>query len=183
MSGYAAFLRGMNVGGHRISSAQLCACFERLGFRDVGSFRASGNVIFATPADPEPPIEMTARIEAGLEASLGYEVPVFLRTASEVRAIAVSQPFPQPLIAASQGKLQVAMLSAQPSPRARQEVLALSSDEDRLAFGDRELFWLPSGGILDSVLDFNKALAKLLGPATTRTKNTVDQVAAKYFSE
>jgi uncharacterized protein (DUF1697 family) len=182
MSGYAAFLRGMNVGGHRISSAELRACFEVLGFRDVSSFRASGNVIFATPADPEPPTEMTARIEAGLEASLGYEVPVFLRTASEVRAIAASQPFPQPLIVASQGKLQVAMLSAQPSPQARQEVLALASDEDRLAFGDRELYWLPSGGILDSVLDFNKGVAKLLGPVTTRTKNTVEQVAAKYFA-
>jgi hypothetical protein len=83
---------------------------------------------------------------------------------------------------ASQGKLQVAMLSAQPSPQARQEVLALASDEDRLAFGDRELYWLPSGGILDSVLDFNKGVAKLLGPVTTRTKNTVEQVAAKYFA-
>jgi uncharacterized protein (DUF1697 family) len=183
MSRYAAFLRGMNVGGHRISSGDLRARFEDLGFGDVSTFRASGNVIFAACADLEPPAEVAARIEDGLEASLGYAVPIFLRTASEVRAIAAHQPFPEPLIAASQGKLQVAMLSAQPAAQAQEEVLALASDEDRLAFGDRELYWLPSGGILDSVLDFNKAIGKLLGPITTRTKNTVEQVAAKYFAE
>ena len=47
MSEYAAFLRGMNVGGHRISNGELGRCFEELGFRDIGTFRASGNVIFA----------------------------------------------------------------------------------------------------------------------------------------
>jgi hypothetical protein len=63
----------------------------------------------------------------------------------------------------------------------RKEVLALASDEDRLAFSDRELYWLPSGGILDSALDF-KVIGKLLGPMTTRTKGTVEQLAAKYFA-
>lgn len=58
----------------------------------------------------------------------------------------------------------------------------MTSNEDRLAFGDRELYWLPSGGILDSELDF-KVIGKLLGVMTTRTKNTVEQVAAKYFAE
>jgi uncharacterized protein (DUF1697 family) len=178
MSGYAAFLRGMNVGGHRISNAELCARFEELGFSEVSTFRASGNVVFA---DDEPPAETTARIEAGLATALGYEVPVFLRTAKEVQKIAAHEPFAQPLVAASKGKLQVMMLATQPTARARKEVLALASDEDRLAFGERELYWLSSGGILDSALDF-KALGKPLGPMTTRTKNTVEQVAAKYFA-
>jgi uncharacterized protein (DUF1697 family) len=187
MSEYAAFLRGMNVGGHRISNGELGRCFEELGFRDVGTFRASGNVIFAADAatadlDPSdtPLVEMTARIEAGLEASLGYAVPVFLRTASEVRQIAAHQPFLTPTIEASKGKPQVVMLSAKPAAQARKAVLALASEEDDLAFGDRELHWLPSGGILDSALDF-KLIGQLLGPMTTRTKGTIEQVAAKYF--
>jgi uncharacterized protein (DUF1697 family) len=178
MSEYAAFLRGMNVGGHRISNGELGGCFEELGFRDIGTFRASGNVIFTAAVEPED--ELTARIEAGLQASLGYAVPVFLRTASEVRAIAAHQPFRTPTIEASKGKAQVAMLSAKPAAKARKEVLALASDEDWLAFGDRELHWLPSGGILDSALDF-KLIGQLLGPMTTRTKGTIEQVAAKYF--
>jgi uncharacterized protein (DUF1697 family) len=180
MSQYAAFLRGINVGGHRISSGELRACFEGLGFCDVSTFRASGNVIFTSTGKSST--KMTTRIEEGLAAALGYDVPVFLRAASEVRAIAAHQPFAHSLIEASKGKLQVAMLSEPPAARARKEVLALASDEDRLAFGDRQLYWLPSGGILESTLDF-KVIGKLLGPMTTRTKNTVNQVAAKHFGD
>jgi uncharacterized protein (DUF1697 family) len=180
MSGYAAFLRGINVGGHRISSGELRARFQELGFRDVSTFRASGNVVFA--ADAAPRTEMTARIEERLATSLGYEVPVFLRTASEVLAIAAQRPFARPLIAASTGKLQVAMLAAKPEARARNEVLTMATDEDRLAFGARELHWLPSAGIMDSALDF-KVIERLLGPVTVRTRGTVDQVAAKHFAD
>jgi uncharacterized protein (DUF1697 family) len=180
MPRYAAFLRGMNVGGHRITSGELRARFAELGFRDVGTFRASGNVIFVAHA--EPLREMAVRIEEGLAVSLGYGVPVFLRTASEVRAIAAHEPFAQPLLAASRGKPQVALLSARPAAQARKVVLALSTDEDRLAFGDAELHWLPSGGILESALDFN-LIGKVLGPITMRTKGTVEQVAAKYFAD
>jgi uncharacterized protein (DUF1697 family) len=181
MSEYAAFLRGMNVGGHRIKNDELSATFSAMGFTGVSTFRASGNVIFAAAAAPEPSTEMVARIEAELAAALGYAVPVFLRTATEVRAIAAHQPFAQSLIEASKGKLQVAMLSTRPPAQARKEVLALATEEDRLALGDCELYWLPSGPILDSGLDF-KVIGKLLGPMTTRTKGTVEQVAAKYFT-
>ncbi len=61
-------------------------------------------------------------------------------------------------------------------------MLALADEEDQLAFGERELHWLPSGGILDSALDF-KAIGRLLGPTTTRTKGTIDQLTAKYFAD
>jgi uncharacterized protein (DUF1697 family) len=180
MPRYAAFLRGINVGGHRITSDELRARFAELGFSDVDSFRASGNVIFVAPA--EPLSRISACIEEGLAVSLGYGVPVFLRTASEVRAIAAQEPFAEPLIAASRGKPQVALLSARPGAKARKQVLALATDADLLAFGDAELHWLPSGGILESALDF-KLIGEVLGPTTMRTKGTVEQVAAKYFAD
>jgi uncharacterized protein (DUF1697 family) len=181
MSNYAAFLRGINLGSRRrVSSAQLLSLFERLGFRDVAAFRTSGNVIFA--AGREPLAKLTDRIEKGLAESLGYEVAIFLRTASEIQALADDQPFTRTLIEASKGKLQVVMLSAKPAARVRREVLALATDEDRLAFGDRELYWLPSGGTRDSGLNL-KAIEKLLGSTTMRTKGTIDQMAAKYFAD
>jgi uncharacterized protein (DUF1697 family) len=180
MSRYAAFLRGMNVGGHRVKNDELRSRFEAMGFRDVSTFRASGNVVFT--AEYEPLAEMTVRIEVGLAESLGYEVPTFLRADSEVRAIAALEPFAPAQVNASAGKLQVAMLSTQPVARTRSDVLALSTDQDRLAFGERELYWLPSGGILDSALDL-KAIGALLGPMTTRTKNTVEQIAGKHFAD
>jgi uncharacterized protein (DUF1697 family) len=180
MPAYAAFLRGMNVGGHRITNDELRTRFQELGLDEVRTFRASGNVVFAAAAE-EPEAELGARIEAGLAAALGYEVPVFLRSASEMRTIAAHRPFAEQPIEASKGKPQVVMLTARPAARAQKEVLALADAEDRLAFGERELHWLPSGGILDSELDF-KAIGRLLGTLTTRTKGTIDQLAAKYFA-
>ena len=43
MPRYAAFLRGINVGGHRVKNTELRALFEAMGFADVHTFRASGN--------------------------------------------------------------------------------------------------------------------------------------------
>jgi uncharacterized protein (DUF1697 family) len=177
---YAAFLRGINLGRRRrVSGAELRSLFAELGFSDVGTFRTSGNVAFG--ANRESSSELTTRIEDGLARSLGYEVAVFLRTAGEIRAIAAHEPFAPPLVEASKGKLQVALLSAKPPARTRKEVLALATDEDRLALGGRELYWLPSGGTADSALDL-VAIEKLLGATTMRTKGTLDQLAAKYFS-
>jgi uncharacterized protein (DUF1697 family) len=177
---YAAFLRGINVGGnHLIGSAELCAIFEGLRLTEVATFRASGNVVFAAPE--EVPAEMTERIERRLAAALGYEVSTFLRTAGEIRGIAAHEPFPPEVVAASGGKLQIVFLRTPPPPDAREEVLALAGAEDRLAFGGRELHWLPSGGMSDSALDL-KRIERLLGPTTIRTAGTVGLIAAKHFA-
>jgi uncharacterized protein (DUF1697 family) len=175
---YAAFLRGINVSNRRAKSAHLCAPLEGLGFEDVETFRASGNVVFS--ASGEPVAKLTARIETALEASLGYDVAVFLRSAKEVRDIAGHEPFPAKWIDASAGKLQVSMLLKLPPAKQRQAVLALATDEDRLAFGARELYWLPSGGMSESELDL-KEIDRLVGVATRRTMGTIEQMAAKYF--
>jgi uncharacterized protein (DUF1697 family) len=172
---YAAFLRGVNVGrNHRVSSAELKSMFEELGADDVATFRSSGNVVFEAPRD------MARNIEQHLEKTLGYEVAIFLRTEKELKQIAAHRPFPAKEVEASKGKLQVSMLGKKPTAAVRKKALALATDQDRLAFGERELYWLPSGGTLESKLD-RKALDKLLGATTMRTKGTVDLLAEKYF--
>jgi uncharacterized protein (DUF1697 family) len=166
----------VNVGrNHRVSGAELKSLFEELGVEDVATFRTSGNVVFEAPRD------MARAIEKHLEASLGYEVAIFLRTEKELMAIAAEQPFPSKQVDASKGKLQVSMLSKAPPAATRKKVLALATDQDPLVFGKRELYWLPSGGTLESELDRN-AIDKLLGATTMRTKGTVEQLAAKFFS-
>jgi uncharacterized protein (DUF1697 family) len=172
---YAAFLRGVNVGkNHRVSSAELKGLFEELGADDVATFRTSGNVVFEAPRDMGP------RIEQRLEEALGYRVAVYLRTASELKEIVAAKPFPAKDVEAAKGKLQVSMLESRPTAATRKKVLALATDEDRLAFGKRELFWLPSGGTQNAELD-RKAIDELLGPTTMRTKGTVELLAEKFF--
>jgi uncharacterized protein (DUF1697 family) len=178
---YAAFLRGINLGRRRrVSGEQLRSQFRELGFDDVETFRTSGNVVFA--ARREAAAKLTSRIEKGLASSLGYEVAIFLRSAEEMRALADYQPLTRTRLEASRGKLQVMLLSAKPAAKTRREVLSLATDGDELEFGDRELYWLPSGGTRDSGLEL-KAIDDLLGATTMRTKGTVDQLAAKYFAD
>lgn len=179
MSLYVAFLRGMNLGNRRLKNPELRAEFEALGFANVATFRASGNVVFESDEGDEA--ALTKTIEAGLGDALGYEVPAFLRSGTEVVAVAANQPFDAKAVATSKGKLQVTFLAGKPVANARKAALAQATKEDRLAIAGRELYWLPSGGISESDLDI-KAIESALGPGTTRTMGTVEQIAAKHCS-
>jgi uncharacterized protein (DUF1697 family) len=169
----------MNLGNRRISNADLRAEFESLGFESVATFRASGNVVFEAPRESKA--KLIERIEEGLREGLGYAVPTVLRTEAELGEVVGREPFEATAIAASKGKLQVSLLANPPSAAARKAVLALATDDDRLAFGAAELFWLPSGGSSDSDLDL-KAIDKRLGPATMRTKGTIDLLHARFIA-
>lgn len=177
MERYVAFLRGMNLGKRRIRNDELRVEFEALGFEDVATFRASGNVIFAARRQSE--VALRKAIEAGLREALGYEVPAFLRSCAEVAAIAAEEPFPAKAVAASKGKLQVSLLAKKPGVAAREKVLALASEADLLAVEGRELYWLPSGGLIESDLDL-KAIEAAVGADTRRTMGTIEQIAAKH---
>lgn len=181
MERYVAFLRGMNLGKRRLKNDELRAEFEALGFEEVATFRASGNVIIGSDGGENEAV-LTRKVEAGLGEGLGYEVPVFLRSAAEVTAIAAREPFTAKLVNASKGKLQVLLLAKKPSAKDREAVLALATEEDLLAIEGRELYWLPSGGTIDSDLDL-KTIDKTLGKGTMRTMGTIEQIAAKYRAD
>jgi uncharacterized protein (DUF1697 family) len=178
MSRYVAFLRGMNLGGRRIKNEELRRHFEEMGFEEVATFRASGNVVFSAPG-PEPEAKLAERVEAELDERLGYDVPVFLRSIEEVAAIAEQEPFDAKQVERSKGKLQVSLLKKKPSATAKKKALVLATDQDLLAIEGRELYWLPSGGISESDLDL-KAIDSALGPGTIRTMGTIQQITAKY---
>jgi uncharacterized protein (DUF1697 family) len=178
---YVAFLRGMNLGKRRIANEDLRAHFSAMGFEDIATFRASGNVVFASDRG-EPEAKLAKLVEAGLGTLLGYDVPVFLRGDAEVAAIAAFEPFDRALVEASKGKLQVSLLRAKPPAAARRKVLALAGDQDRLAIEGRQLYWLPSGGLLESELDL-KAIEAILGPDTRRTMGTIERLAVRYCHE
>ncbi len=178
MARHVAFLRGMNLGGRRITNDELRAAFERLGLTGVATFRASGNVAFDGPEGVAEE-DVATRIESGLAESLAYDVPVFLRACERLVEIAAHEPFEPVEVRASAGKLQVAMLPDAPGPAARRRALGLASDEDRLAIEGAELYWLPSGGVSETELDL-KTLEAELGPWTMRTMGTVEQIAARH---
>ena len=86
-----AFLRGINVGGRKkVPMAVLKKAFEAMGFKDVRTVLASGNVIFEAPGK-DPHLHLA--ISRGLEKAFGFPITVVLRRAKELRAIVASEPF------------------------------------------------------------------------------------------
>jgi uncharacterized protein (DUF1697 family) len=57
----------------------------------------------------------------------------------------------------------------------------VATDDDRLAVVGREWYWLPSGGVSQSSLDV-PTVERLLGRGTTRTRNTVVRLHARFLS-
>jgi uncharacterized protein (DUF1697 family) len=88
---YIALLRGVNVGGHTVRMEVLRGLFRELGLADVRSYIQSGNVFFACP--PGGRARLAAHIEGHLARSLGYEVPVLLRTVPELARVVARDPF------------------------------------------------------------------------------------------
>lgn len=176
MPTYAAFLRSINIADRRVKMTDLVAAFTTAGFAGAVTFQATGNVLFSAPRTARA--ELERHLEASLTDALGFEVPTYVRTAAELRAVAAFEPFPQAEVAASEGRLQVFFLRTPLSPRKRDDVLAHATESDRLAVEGRELYWLPRGNLSDSRLKIT-ALARITGPKTLRTKRAVDRFAAK----
>jgi uncharacterized protein (DUF1697 family) len=179
MPTHAAFLKGMNLGNRRLTNEELRGHFEAIGLTDVSTFRASGNVVFGSPQKGSERA-LVELIGAELAELLGYPVVTFVRDGAQLIEIAGAEPFDPATRSRLKGKHQVMLLGANPKAAARREALALAGADDALALQGRELHWLPAGGMSDSQLDL-KALDRLLGPMTIRTKGTVEQIAARHF--
>jgi len=161
------FLRGMNLGNRRITNSDLVTTFQRLGYGNPTPYQASGNVIL-----PDSTLTDFDDLEAGLTAELGYEVPVFLRLADQVREIANSPFTGQRGI--DGGKPQIVFLR-RPGQAALTDVFGL---DDRHELIGTEIHWLPRGGLAETG-DLHKRLDLALGPTTVRTLGTIERIVKK----
>jgi uncharacterized protein (DUF1697 family) len=174
---YVAFLRAINVGGHVVKMERLRQLFGEMGYTDVETFIASGNVIFSTTARSAARLE--TKIEGQLEAALGYPVETFLRTLPEVAAIAAHQPFPlEP--AGSVARTYVMFLRDAPSAAGEQALLAHNSQWDQFQVRARELYWLNRRPPGDTTIPGPQVEKAVRGPVTVRNITTVRRLSAKY---
>jgi uncharacterized protein (DUF1697 family) len=180
MPRYVAFLRALNVGGaHTVKMELLRHIFEELGFSNVQSFIASGNIIFDAPSRSRPALE--AQIEAALMKTLGYGVTPFVRNGAELEQIAAFEPFPKTTFVTGD-QLAVVFLPAPPGAKARAALKALQFVTDDFQFRGSELYWLRHTtveGAAYSTVPLDKALDQ---PFTIRSMSTLHKIADKYFS-
>jgi uncharacterized protein (DUF1697 family) len=177
-SRYVAFLRGINVGGHRIKMDRLRDLFVTLGFQGVSTFIASGNVLFETATNDPRKLEM--KIEAHLKASLGYEVSTFLRTTAELSAIASHRPFPGDEAGHT---LHVGLIHEVPANDLAAGLRALQTERDEFAVHGREIYWRCLGKTTDSLASWPLVAKTIRVPSTMRNVTTLRTLAAKYETD
>ena len=178
MPKYIAFLRAVNVGGRIVKMDELREQFAALGFANVETFIASGNVIFDTKATDAGKLEK--KIEKHLREWLGYEVATMIRTPAELEAAAQFEPFSVEDIA-NAGALHVVFLATEPPADAREKLREVATDVDEFNLNGRELYWLCRVKFNESKVkpaQLDKALGKT--PATARSITTVRKLVAKY---
>lgn len=89
---YAAFLLGINVGPHkRVAMPALKKMCENMGYQNVSTLLASGNVVFDAPKKSEKAI--TIDMEKELQNTFGFEVEVIVWTVDDLRALVELNPF------------------------------------------------------------------------------------------
>lgn len=160
MTTYIALLRAVNVGGTgKLPMAELKAMCEAVGFRNVRTYIASGNVVFESGAS-------AARVKAALEARLkdfaGKPVGVMVRTAEELAAVLKGNPFSK----AAPNRVLVTFLDAAPLKEALAHATGVRGEEMRL--GAREIYVHYGDGIGTSKLRIPAAK-----DGTVRNINTV----------
>ncbi len=164
-----AFLRGINVGGINIKMGDLAAVFRKLGFEDVKTVLASGNVLFAAS---EPNATLKGRIEQALRERFGYDAWVILVTVDELRSIVDAFPFPED----DDGKQPWVMFLD--DPKVLDDLLSVEDQLDaaveRLQAGDGVLYWeVTKGETVKSVFGKHSAKPRFKAVTTTRNMRTL----------
>lgn len=178
MTKYIALLKAINVGGHTVKMDHLKNLFEKMGFENVETFIASGNVVFETKSKTIDSIKK--KIENDLEKSLGYKVATFIRTTRELKEIAEHKPFTEFDLNNEQNSLYIGFLDNQPNKDSQKKVLALSDEANEFHFNKTELYWLCRKNFSDSGIT-GKTLEKALGMETTiRNSTTIRKMVARF---
>ena len=173
MPRYVALLRAINIGGRVVRMDVLRAHFESMGFREVSTFIASGNVLFTARGGVAAALEK--RIANALHDALGYAVGTFLRTPAEMAAAARRVPFAE---LAESDALSVGFLARKLTAAERRAVQAFAGPTDDFAVHGRELYWRRRGRISESAFSLARFEKALGAPGTFRNITTVRKLAA-----
>jgi len=170
---HIALLRAINVGGRTVKMDHLRELFVELGFRNVATLIASGNVTFdASTADAA---KLESKIERHLHTRLGFLSETYLRSGSDLKAVIEHTAFPAATVKSAHA-LWIAFLKREPTGAATAALAALRCPTDEFHVRGREVYWLRHATSSES--KFTGSLDKILGmPVTARNITTVRKLA------
>jgi uncharacterized protein (DUF1697 family) len=151
--------------------------FEEMGFSNVETFIASGNVIFET--SKRDPRKIEQLIEKNLHQALGYEVHTFVRTRDELAAVDAFKPFVERKVENAVA-YHIGFGTGPYSDAHKKGIASLQTPTDHLRAEGHEIYWACTTRSSDSKVS-GATIEKALGGRTTlRNINTVRRLLAKY---
>jgi uncharacterized protein (DUF1697 family) len=175
MTRYVAFLRAINVGGHRlIKMEELARIFTAAGLKNARTYIQSGNVIFdATSANA---LALGKKIEKALRHVLGFEVPVMIRRLADIEEIVRRNPFKK-IKPGDDAMLFVVFLSDEPQHDPELPLMSAIENIEVFEVKDRAAF-IVSRRKKNGMFGYpNKFIEKELGVlGTTRNWSTVNKI-------
>ncbi len=172
MAHFVALLRAINTPPRHVKMDRLRAIVEGAGFENVATYIASGNVIFEAAASDDIP----DRLERALSDALGFDVPVYLRTAIEMVDVADLRPFGE-----EEDNLEISFLPVVPDPGDVERLLAATAGNDRLTVVGREVYWSHVGPRSESAHSEVRVMKTLGMQTTQRSATTVRRIADRFF--
>ena len=165
MTAYVALLRAVNVAGTgKLPMAELKRMGEECGFANVRTFIASGNLLFTSELSEQ---QVKACIAAKVADFFGREVPVFVRSAGEMVALAEGDPFTDD----KGSRVMAHIIDEAPAQAMIDEARNVAGE--RIALGLRALYVSYGEGIGSSKLKLPAAAT-----GTARNMNSVAKIAA-----
>ena len=166
MTAYVALLRGVNlVGKSTLKMADLKAIADELKLEKARTYIASGNLLFVSD---KPEEKLRELLEERMQAHMGKQVRVMLRTAKEMAGVVKANPFSD----GHGNSVQAFFLNEKP-PQDLLDTVRNRADDERVAAGKREVYVAyGEKGIGRSRLRIPAAEA-----GTARNMNTVAKLA------
>jgi uncharacterized protein (DUF1697 family) len=174
---HVALLRGINVGGKRsLPMKVLSEVFVAAGCSDVRTYIQSGNVVFR--ASPTLAAKLSSVLPRAIAKAAGFDVPVVIRSADELRAAVKNNPYLKRGTAAELCHLM--FLTDAPEPARVKKLDATRSSPDEFAVLGRDVFMKLPNGVARSKLTnayFDSALATVSTLRNWRTVLTLLEMA------
>ena len=179
MPNYVALLRGINVGGHhKIKMDELKECLSALGFTEVQSLLASGNLLFQSPSTDQ--VKLTKIIETTLEEKFGYPIGVLLRSSEDIQALVDRDPY-KTVELTPQTQFYISFLKEIPTTDFTAPYISPDGDFQIIEVTDREIISVLEVREPGKTPQAMNTLEKEFGRSiTTRNWNTVKKIAT-YF--
>ncbi len=169
MATFVALLRAVNVGGRKVPMADLKALCAKLGYEDVQTYVASGNLVFSSSGAAG---KVQTELQSAIEKRFKLEVPVVVRTAAQWKAY-LDNPFPQGV--AKVVHLALSQKAPDPGCAAALQARAVAGEKVKLV-GDALWIDFADSGVARSKLT-PSAIDKAVGsPTTARNWNTVQKL-------